>query len=62
MVLPTAIQRSIASGHGVPLDQAHTINVKKYWEYLKWKCLPCQKIDRILDEIERSRFEWLRGR
>ena len=53
--MPTSsAQIEIAIEHGIPLSQAHTVNVKKAHAYLESQRL---KVDQFLDRLDRERNE-----
>ena len=59
--IPTDAQCNIADMHCIPRSQAHTINVKKYEEYLKYKRSPLGKLHHFLDGMESSHWARLQN-
>ncbi len=51
----TRAQENIAYMHGIPLEQAHTINVRRYPKYLKWLHTPMVKLEQFLDKLDAQR-------
>lgn len=61
---PTSVQLSIADMHHIPRRLAHTINVEKAAEYLKYCCKPECRLEEWMDrEYHRQEFlrkaEWM---
>jgi len=51
----TSEQKRIASAHGVPLDQAWSINVNKAKAYERFKKSAMNKVETFLDSLEEER-------